>query len=106
MMKGRRLYVSLGAFLLAATAVGGGFLLTSSASAGQGPVFDDGKELLSQANVTLPEAIAAAQTAVGGEVGEIDLEYYNGALVFNVDIGDQDVKVDANSGVVLGQGVD
>ena len=105
-MNRQRLYVSLGALVLAAAAVGGGFLVTDNASAGQGAVFDDGKELLSQADITLPEAIAAAETAAQGEVGEIDLEYYNGTLVFNVDVGEQDVKVDANSGAVLGKGED
>jgi uncharacterized membrane protein YkoI len=62
---------------------------------------DDGKELLPQASITLDQAIAAAQTAASGGLGEIDLEHYQGKLVFNVDIGDKDVKVDASSGAVL-----
>lgn len=41
-----------------------------------------------------------------GVVGEIDLEYYNGTLAFNVEIGAQDVKVDASNGNVLGMGSD
>lgn len=67
---------------------------------------DDGKDLLPQASITVDQAIAAAQGAAGGDIGEIDLEYYNGKLVFNVDIGDQDVKVDASDGTVLGSGHD
>lgn len=67
---------------------------------------DDGKELLPQASITLDEAIAAASAAASGSLGEIDLEYYNGTLVFNVDIGDNDVKVDAATGAVLGMGKD
>ena len=41
-----------------------------------------------------------------GVVGEIDLEDYNGTLAFNVEIGAQDVKVDASNGAVLGMGSD
>ncbi len=62
---------------------------------------DDGKELLPQASITLDQAIAAAQTAASGDLGEIDLEHYQGKLAFNVDVGDKDVKVDASSGAVL-----
>lgn len=67
---------------------------------------DDGKDLLPQASITIEQAIAAAQTAATGDIGEIDLEDYNGKLVFNVDVGDQDVKVDAATGAVLGSGKD
>jgi uncharacterized membrane protein YkoI len=34
-------------------------------------------------------------------VGESDLEDYQGNLVFNVDVGDKDVKVDAADGSIL-----
>jgi uncharacterized membrane protein YkoI len=46
-------------------------------------------------------AIAAAHGAASGAIGEVDLEYANGVLVFNVDVGMHDVKVDAGFGVVL-----
>jgi undecaprenyl-diphosphatase len=62
---------------------------------------DDGKELLPRAGITLEQAIAAAQTAADGAVGEVDLEYDHDRLVFNVDIGDHDVKVDAHDGTVI-----
>lgn len=62
---------------------------------------DDGKGLLPQAGITLEQAVAAAQSAAAGPVGEVDLEHYQGKLVFNVDVGDKDVKVDASSGAVL-----
>ena len=55
---------------------------------------DDGADLLPQASITLEEAITAAQAAESGALGEVDLEYYEGTLVFNVDIGEWDVKVD------------
>jgi uncharacterized membrane protein YkoI len=67
---------------------------------------DDGKDLLPQAGITIEQAITAAKTAATGDIGEIDLEDYNGKLVFNVDLGDQDVKVDASNGTVLGSGSD
>ncbi len=69
-----------------------------SAGAGQ---LDDGKDLLPEAGVTLDAAIAAAQSAGSGSVGEVDLERWNGTLVFNVDVGNKDVKVDAATGAVL-----
>ncbi len=62
---------------------------------------DDGAELLPQASITLDAAIAAAKTGASGDIGEVDLEEYNGTLVFNVDVGDDDVKVDARTGEVL-----
>ena len=62
---------------------------------------DDGDEFLTQASITLEQAIAAAQGAADGGLGEVDLEYVDGRLVFNVDIGDQDVKVDANDGSIV-----
>jgi uncharacterized membrane protein YkoI len=67
---------------------------------------DDGKDLLSQAKISIDEAIAAAQSAQSGAVGEIDLEHFEGRLVFNVDIGDKDVKVDAGNGTVLSSNSD
>jgi len=43
---------------------------------------------------------------VSGNIGEIDLGHYHGTLVFNVDIGDPDVEVGANSGELLGSATD
>jgi uncharacterized membrane protein YkoI len=62
---------------------------------------DDGASLLPQAEITLEAAVQAARGAASGTLGEVDLEYLGGKLVFNVDIGNQDVKVDAASGEVL-----
>ena len=59
---------------------------------------DDGKELPPQASITLERAVEAAQAAASGAIGEVDLEDYRGRLVFNVDVGDKDVKVDAATG--------
>jgi uncharacterized membrane protein YkoI len=71
---------------------------TASQPAGQ---LDDGKDLLPQAGITLDAAVVAAQGAASGKLGEVDLEQYKGKLVFNVDIGDKDVKIDAANGAVL-----
>jgi uncharacterized membrane protein YkoI len=105
-MNKRRIYASAGALVLAAAAAATGLFITNSASAGQSGVLDDGKDLLPQAEISLKAAIESAQTAATGEIGEVDLEYYDGTLVFNVDVGDQDVKVDASTGEVLGMGED
>src|SRR5213595_2374825 len=59
---------------------------------------DDGKELRSQATVSLPGAVATAQHAATGALGQVDLERYRGGIVYMVDIGDQEVRVDAASG--------
>jgi uncharacterized membrane protein YkoI len=62
---------------------------------------DDGKALLPQAKITEQQAIAAAQSAASGPLNEVDLEHYQGRLVWNVDVGRADVKVDAANGDVL-----
>jgi len=71
-----------------------------TAAAG-GSRLDDGKALLSQAKITEQQAIAAAQGAATGDLNEIDLEPWAGKLAFNVDVGAQEVKVDAATGAVL-----
>jgi len=56
---------------------------------------DDGKELRPRASITLQQAIAAARNAASGSLGQVDLEHYEGRLVYTVDVGDHEVKVDA-----------
>jgi uncharacterized membrane protein YkoI len=62
---------------------------------------DDGKDLASQASVSEAQAVAAARSAASGALNEVDLEPRDGALVYNVDVGGHDVKVDAHSGKVV-----
>jgi uncharacterized membrane protein YkoI len=62
---------------------------------------DDGKDLLGEATITEAQAIAAAQTAASGALNEVDLEHAGDRLVFNVDVGNHDVKVDAANGRVV-----
>jgi uncharacterized membrane protein YkoI len=120
----KRTYVALAA--AAALALGGAGIATASSSGpdgGQpssptaekevihapdasGSRLDDGADLLLQASITESEAIKAAQTAASGPLNEVDLEDYQGHLVFNVDVGAHDVKVDASTGTVLAAPVD
>ena len=63
---------------------------------------DDGKELRPQASITLQQAITTAQNAASGSLGQVDLEHYEGRLVYTVDVGDHEVKVDAANGRIDG----
>ena len=93
------------AAVTAALGVGGAGALaatgTGSGGTAGGSRLDDGKDLLPQAKITEQQAIASAQTAASGALNEVDLEHYGGRLVFNVDVGAKDVKVDASNGDVL-----
>jgi uncharacterized membrane protein YkoI len=93
--------VALGASTGVALAGGNG----TSASAGTSRL-DDGKDLLPQAKITEQAAIEAAQGAESGALNEVDLEHYKGNLVWNVDVGRHDVKVDAADGSVLASDTD
>ena len=98
------------ALAVAAAMLGGG-ALGASAQDDDGPgevespvaagTLDDGQALLPLAGISVDAAVEAARGAASGAVGEVDLEYVGDRLVFNVDIGHQDVKVDASSGAVL-----
>jgi uncharacterized membrane protein YkoI len=62
---------------------------------------DDGRDLLPRTSVPLASAVATAQQAAIGALGQVDLERYRGAIVYMVDIGNQEVRVDATSGKVV-----
>ena len=79
---------------------GTGVAMASGGSAAASRM-DDGKALLPQAKITEQEAIAAAQGVASGKLDEVDLEHAAGTLVFNVDVGSHDVKVDAANGAVV-----
>src|SRR5262245_21848878 len=91
-------------FAVVATVVAGGAGVAAAAG-GSSPSgssrLDDGKDLLSQSRITEAEAIAAAQGAASGDLNEVDLEHRDGKLVWNVDVGRHDVKVDAAGGRVV-----
>ena len=61
---------------------------------------DDGKDLQSQTTISLKQAVSRAQRAASGQLGQVDLEHYEGRVVYMVDIGDQEVRVDADSGSI------
>jgi uncharacterized membrane protein YkoI len=67
---------------------------------------DDGQDLLPLATISLEQAIATAQGAATGALGEVDLEYVDGTLAFNVDVGEHDVQVDAQTGDILAVAAD
>jgi len=85
---------------LAAMAAATGVAVASGGGASASRL-DDGKALLPQAKISEQDAIRAAQGAASGALNEVDLEHYQGRLVFNVDVGAKDVKVDASTGEVL-----
>jgi uncharacterized membrane protein YkoI len=84
--------------VVAAGALAGGAVAFAGSSPSR---LDDGKDLAGQAAITEAQAIAAAQTAASGALNEVDLEHRDGKLVYNVDVGAKDVKVDASSGQVV-----
>jgi uncharacterized membrane protein YkoI len=62
---------------------------------------DDGKALLPQTSISLATAVTNAQQAASGALGQVDLEHFRGAVVYMVDIGNQEVRVDAATGKVV-----
>lgn len=68
--------------------------------------FTEGKSLLPQAKITVAQAISAAQGKATGQLGDVKLVKNHGKLVFNVEIGDQDVTVDASNGHVVSVNAD
>jgi uncharacterized membrane protein YkoI len=62
---------------------------------------DEATALAPLAKITPDEASAAAQAEVSGAVQKVELENENGSLVYSVEIGGKDVKVDAGTGTVL-----
>lgn len=65
---------------------------------------DDGKDLRSQTSISLKQAVANAQRTASGSLGQVDLEHYGSRLVYSVDVGNQEVRVDAANGTVLAIG--
>ena len=65
---------------------------------------DDGKELRPHASITLQQAIAVARNAASGSLGQVDLEHQGSRIVYSVDVGNQEVRVDADDGNVVAIG--
>jgi uncharacterized membrane protein YkoI len=103
-MKKRTLIVAVAAAAL--LLAGGGYALGGGAGIWDDDHFaqpgslDDGKDLLPQTTISLADAVAAAQRAESGALGQVDLETRDGRLVYTVDIGNQEVHVDAADGSI------
>ena len=74
---------------------------TGAVGGARGLIFDDGKDLLPDTTVSLSEADAIAQRVVQGDLGQVDLEHFGDRIVYSVDVGAQEVRVDANTGIVV-----
>jgi uncharacterized membrane protein YkoI len=105
----KRLVIAATALVAAVLAFGGA---TFAFGGGRGGIWDDdhfakpgalddGKDLLPQTKISLARAISAAQQVASGSLGQVDLEHFGGRIVFMVDIGDQEVRVDAANGKVV-----
>ena len=105
-MRVTRTRAAIGLAAVAAAAAGGIATSAGGSPAASGSRLDDGKQYLPKAKVTEQQAIAAAQRAESGDLNEVDLEYHDGRLVWNVDVGSKDVKVDAETGQVVGSTTD
>ena len=87
----------------AALAVGGGKgLIWDDNHYAKPGSLDDGKDLLPQTKIPLPQAVATAQRSAAGSLGQVDLEHYGSRLVYTVDVGSREVHVDAIDGSVVG----
>jgi uncharacterized membrane protein YkoI len=62
---------------------------------------DDGKSLLPQAAIPLSQAVSTAQHAASGPLGQVDLERQGSRIVYTVDVGDREVRVNAADGSVV-----
>ena len=99
------------AVIVAAVAATAALLGSGAIAAGHGLIWDDGiavkpgslddgKNLLQRTKISLAEANAAAQRAASGSLGQTDLEQSGGRVVYVVDVGSQEVSVDASDGSI------
>ena len=100
-----RIGIVLGVVVLALAgatlAIGGGTGIWDDNHFAKPGSLDDGKDLLPLPKISLAQANAAAQNAVDGSLGQVDLERYQGRVVYMVDVGDREVRVDAANGQVV-----
>jgi uncharacterized membrane protein YkoI len=66
----------------------------------------EGEELLPLAGITVQQAVdaalaSAAGNGIQGDLGEVELEDEDGTLVFEVEVGDEEIEVDAQTGQVI-----
>lgn len=92
--------------VMAVMAVGVGLMLNGPAWSAKEPKGPKGAELVSEATVTIDQAIKTAREKVSGPVGEAELKRKDGKTVWEVEIASADSKVmkvflDAQSGAVM-----
>jgi hypothetical protein len=83
---------------------GGGGVIWDDGHAVQPGSLDDGKQLSPKATVSLAAAVAGAQRAAQGALGQVDLVERDGRVMYVVDVGDREVSVDARTGAIAGIG--
>ena len=66
----------------------------------QGTV-SEGADLLPQAAIGVDAAVAAAQAVEADAVHGVELEREDGRLLFEIEIGDKEILIDANDGRVV-----
>ena len=62
---------------------------------------DESKALAGLAQITVDQAKRVAEAKIGGTASDVELDNENGSLVYEVTIGNQEVKVDAGNGSIL-----
>ncbi len=94
--------IAMSAFAGTALATGGGKgLIFDDGHYVQPGSLDDGKALLPQTTISLAQAVSAARGAADGALGQVDLERSGDKIVYSVDVGDREVRVDAGDGSIV-----
>ena len=64
-------------------------------------VLTEGGDLLPQVAISVDQAVQAARSAAPGSVGQVELADSDGTLAYDVEIGNQDVTVNAGNGSII-----
>ena len=75
--------------------------LIANATQGESPHMGEDSHLRSLAKITPEQAQQSAERAMGAKASHVELENDEGDLVYSVQIGKAEVKVDAGTGKVL-----
>lgn len=105
MLAQRRLPVIFAVTLGVALAIGLIAVLSIRVAFGDewnGPGLDGGQHLLEEASISVDEAVAIAQEQANGRVDDVELDRSGDRLVYEIEVGEADIYVDANDGSVLG----
>lgn len=87
------------ALAVLATVVGAGGM--AAVAFAQGLEEQQADRLQALAKITLEQAKQAAEAAIGGTASSVELEAEDGSLVYEVEIGQTEVVVDAGNGEIL-----